>query len=281
MGIEVGCGDAWVRDTWLGMSTTQHVQSADGLSIAYESSGTGATALVFVHGWLGSGRWWDAQRDAFAARFKVVQLDLGGHGASGRERAQHSAQAYANDIVSVVKAIDAQRVVLVGHSMSGAYAVLAAPQLPNAVAMVLVDTLKNVEEQMPKAQLDGMFELYRRDFRAAVEGVLPMWLFAPGTPAEVSARLKREFLERNGAEGVALLEPLYAIDLPTACKAVKGPVRAINTDLQPTDVEANRRHFGDYAARIMPGFGHYPMLEAPHAFNAALEGTLSELGLDR
>lgn len=58
------------------------------------------------------------------------------------------------------------------------------------------------------------------------------------------------------------------------------PVRAINSDLQPTDIEANRRYFRDYAMRIIPGLGHYPMLEAPIAFNAALHETLAELKLD-
>ncbi|MBL8717743.1 MAG: hypothetical protein JNL79_17290, partial [Myxococcales bacterium] len=145
--------------------------------------------------------------------------------------------------------------------------------------VVLVDTLKNVEQQIPAAQVDEMLALYRRDFRTAVERVLPQWLFAPGTPPEVSARLQREFLERTGDEGAELLAPLYRFDVRTAAEQLSVPVRAINSDLQPTDVEANRRHFRDYAVRIVAGTGHYPMLEAPAAFEAALRHTLEELGL--
>jgi sigma-B regulation protein RsbQ len=256
-----------------------HVTSADGVRIAYERTGTAPTALVFVHGWLGSSRWWDAQRDAFASRFTVVALDLAGHGASGRERTDHSAAAYAGDIAAVVNALDAERVVLVGHSMSGAYATLAAGRLPCTAALVLVDTLKNVEQVFPAAQVEEMLALYRRDFRTAVERVLPEWLFAPGTPPEASARVTREFLERTGEEAVALIEPLYRFDVRPAASALTVPVRAINADLQPTDVEANRRHFRDYAVRLIPGLGHYPMLEAPDAFNAALQETLDTLEL--
>jgi len=255
------------------------VHSADGVRICYERTGSGTTALVFVHGWLGSSRWWDAQRDAFSPRFTVVQLDLAGHGASGRERARHAAEAYASDIIAVADAIAVERVVLVGHSMSGAYAVLAAARSPRVAAVVLVDTLKNVEQVMPAAQVDDMLERYRRDFRGAVERVLPAWLFGRGTPPEVSSRLQREFLERTGAEGAALVEPLYRFDLRAACEHVNVPVRAINSDLHPTDVEANRRHFRDYAMRLMPGLGHYPMLEAPADFNAALDAILTELDL--
>ena len=48
------------------------------------------------------------------------------------------------------------------------------------------------------------------------------------------------------------------------------PVRAINSDAQPTSVEANRRWFADFDAEVMPGVGHYPMLEQPAKFTEAL-----------
>lgn len=256
-----------------------HVASADGVRIAYQRTGSAPTALVFVHGWLGCSRWWDAQRDAFSSGFTVVQLDLAGHGASGRERTAYSAEAYARDIVAVVSTLAAKRVVLVGHSMSGAYSLLAARSLPRIAALLLVDTLKNVEQVLPTRQVEEMLALYRRDFTTAVERVLPQWLFGPGTPPDVSTRLKREFLERTGEEGAALLEPLYRFDVRALAAQLNVPVRAINSDLQPTDVGANRRHFRDYGVRLIPRVGHYPMLEAPTAFNAALQETLAELEL--
>ncbi|MBL8912903.1 MAG: alpha/beta hydrolase [Archangium sp.] len=253
------------------------MKSADGVEISFERSGTGSTALVFVHGWLGSGRWWDAQRDAFSSKFSVVTIDLASHGASGRDRKAHSVAAYAADIVAVVKALDAERVVLIGHSMSGAHALHAALQLPKLSALVLVDTLKNVEQQLPAAQVNEMLGLYRRDFKAAVENVLPRFLFAAGTPPAVKQRLTREFLTRTGEEGAALLEPLYRHDIAADADRLKVPVRAINSDAQPTAIEANRRHFSDFDVKIIPGVGHYPMLEDPQAFNTALSEILREL----
>jgi pimeloyl-ACP methyl ester carboxylesterase len=258
---------------------SKSVSSSDGVRIAYERTGTAPTALVCVHGWLGSGRWWDAQRDAFASRVTVVTIDLAGHGASSRDRQHHSAEAYVADIAAVVNALDVERVVLVGHSMSGAYTTLAAPRLPRAVAVVLVDTLKNVEQQPAPAELEQMFAAYRRDFRTTVEQVAPQWLFTASTPPAVRARVTREFLERTGDEAASLLEPLYRVDLATAAERVTVPVRAINSDPPATDVDANRRHFRDFAVRTIPGVGHYPMLEAPDAFNTALASVLAELDI--
>jgi len=251
-----------------------NVQSTDGVALHAEVAGDGKTALVFVHGWLGSGRWWDAQREAFKADFTVVQLDLAGHGASGGNRVTWSTDANARDIEAVVAQVDADEVVLVGHSMSGANVTVAAPRISRVTRVVLVDTLKNLEQPMSLEQAKPMLDLYRKDFTHAVRNVLPKYLYAPGTPKEVSERLNAEFLRSTGERAAQLLEPLYHCDLQAAAKQVKVPVRAINSDAQPTNVEGNRRWFTDFDVEVMPGVGHYPMLEQPEAFNAALRRAL-------
>ncbi len=251
--------------------------SADGTPIHAEISGDGATALVFVHGWLGSGRWWDAQQAALAADYTVVQVDLAGHGRSGRGRVHHSIAGYADDVVAVVEQLAAERVVLVGHSMSGAHVIVAGTRLPPTAMIVLVDTLKNLDQRPDPAQTEAMLALYRDDYAGAVANILPRFLFAPTTPPEIAARLQREFLASTGDVAAELVAPLYRDDYHTAARALRMPVRAINGDLHPTDVAANRRWLHDYEARLMPGVGHYPMLEQPDAFTAHLRAVLTEL----
>jgi pimeloyl-ACP methyl ester carboxylesterase len=250
------------------------VRSADGVPIHAEVTGSGKTALLFVHGWLGSGRWWDAQRDAFNAAFTVVQVDLAGHGASGGERTVWSIDAYAGDLEAVASKLDAESVVLIGHSMSGASVTLAAPRIARVKRVVLVDTLKNLEQVTSLEQARPMLDLYRKDFQHAVLNVLPQYLFAAKTPPDVIARLNAEFLRSTGERAAQLLEPLYGCDLQQAAKAVNVPVRAINSDSSPTNVEGNRRWFADFEVEVMPGVGHYPMLEQPSKFNEALRRVL-------
>ncbi len=247
------------------------VTSKDGVEIYYEVTGAGAATLVFVHGWLGNVRWWDAQRDAFTTTHRIVALDLAGHGRSGRTRTRWSAEAYAEDIIAVVNAIDAPRVVLVAHSMSGAYAVAACPALERVVALILVDTLKNLDALPTLEQVTPMFASYRADYRAAVETMLPRFLFSAQTPSAVIDRLTREFLAVPGDVAVTLLELLYRFDVRAAAQDVRVPVRGIGTDLNPGSVEANRAHFRNYAYAELAGYGHYPMLEAASAFNALLQ----------
>src|SRR5512135_1496385 len=98
----------------------RYALTTDQLRVHYEVTGTGETALVFVHGWLGNGGWWNAQRGAFRDRYTVVQVDLPGHGASDTTRASWSAAQYADDIKAVADQLTARAIVLIGHSMSGA-----------------------------------------------------------------------------------------------------------------------------------------------------------------
>src|SRR5262249_28580225 len=55
------------------------------------------------------------------------------------------------------------------------------------------------------------------------------------------------------------------------------PVRAINGDLWPTNIERSRRVTPDFDARVMMGSGHYPMLERPAEFNRLLTEIIRDL----
>ena len=59
------------------MNRQSHVaHSIDGTPIQYEVHGTGATALVLVHGWCCDRHYWDQQVAHFAPHYTVVLLDL-------------------------------------------------------------------------------------------------------------------------------------------------------------------------------------------------------------
>lgn len=67
-----------------------------------------------------------------------------------------------------------------------------------------------------------------------------------------------------------LLEPLYKMDLTKIAKKISVPVRAVSSDFGATAMDVNRQYLSDYDYREVKGTGHYPMLEDPAAFNAAL-----------
>src|SRR6201988_852119 len=90
-------------------------------------SAAGATRpLVFLHGWCGDREYWKHQVGAFAADYRIVALDQAGHGESGQERNVWKAASLAGAVEAVVKELGLKRVILVGHSMGGQIALLAA-----------------------------------------------------------------------------------------------------------------------------------------------------------
>ncbi|MEA9357589.1 alpha/beta hydrolase [Bacteriovorax sp. PP10] len=253
------------------------VLSNDQTQISYEVSGNGETALLFVHGWLGNKRWWDSQRDFFSDKYLIVQMDLAGHGDSGRMRTKWTAENYAKDIVAVADDLSVKDIILVGHSMSGVYATEAAVKIPNVKALILVDTLKDLDQMITLEQAGQLFDLYRKDFKATVENVLPQYLFAKDTPPEVKTQLQNEFLTNSPDFAIKCIEPLYQTDARDFAKKLNIPVRAINSDVGVTNKQINRKYFADFNYSVIEGVGHYPMLEKPEEFNIALENYLREL----
>jgi len=119
----------------------RRVVSGDGVEIAYDVTGAGEPALVFVHGWSGRRGHWDQQVETCASAHLVVRIDLAGHGASGLGRDRWTVASFADDVVAVLGAIALGRVILIGHSLGGSVVVAAAQRLGSRVAGVIgVDT---------------------------------------------------------------------------------------------------------------------------------------------
>jgi pimeloyl-ACP methyl ester carboxylesterase len=258
------------------------VRAPDGVPIHYDVQGTGEPALVLVHGWALDRHVWDGQVPSLAARQRVITLDLAGHGESGRERARWTLPAFGADVKAVVEAVAATHVVLVGHSMGGPVVLEAARRMPGRVkGIVLVDTLLDVEQATPPEQIEAMARQLEADYKTTVAQMCTEYLFAPGTPAPVRERVIGHATALPAAISIALLREAWAYDALPALREIEAPIRAVSSDLYPTNLEANRRHMPGYEAIVVAGTGHYPMLEAPARFGPALDRALELLAAAR
>jgi pimeloyl-ACP methyl ester carboxylesterase len=138
------------------------------------------------------------------------------------------------------------------------------------VAIIPVDVLHNVETKLPQEQIDAAIKQLRADYKGAMTGFLNQMLFAPSTPATVKTRITTEAISRPPEVAIAILEGILAYDSVAALKEVKVPIHAINADMNPTNLEVNRKYAPQFDAVIIKGTGHYPMLEDPARFNQML-----------
>ena len=231
---------------------------------------------MFIHGWTCDHTHWRFQVPEFRDSFRVVAIDLPGHGASGADRESWSIDGLGADVATVVRALDLKHVILVGHSMGAPVALAAAPRLRGILrGIVAVDALHNVEFSAPPDVADRMVRKFEDDFEGA-------WTrFMSGFFADRDSEVLASILKNpDGADrkaAIALLVAYNRFDWKSALAAAGVPVRAINAaDPYETAVKINRK-YGDFDAVMMSDVGHFLMLEKPAEFNRHLRVMIDQM----
>jgi pimeloyl-ACP methyl ester carboxylesterase len=250
---------------------TRSVLSADGVKIVYDVRGTGETALIFVHCWAGNRFFWREQADVFATNYRVVTLDLAGHGQSGSDRKQWSILGLAEDVRAVADELKLKRIILIGHSMGGPVSLQAAHLLTGRVlGVVLVDSLHDVtiRRSVESAQSDA--ERLRTNF-AGYMGDLSS-LFTKTSDPSIRHWVEQQAMAANRAVAVALKLDTPNLDAEQLFSSAGVPIRAINATpplSDATNIDGNRK-YGGYDVVFVNDAGHFLQLENPQEFNRDL-----------
>jgi pimeloyl-ACP methyl ester carboxylesterase len=252
------------------------VTSADGIPVSYEVHGTGTPALVFVHGWSCDRTYWAGQVDHFAANYKVVTIDLAGHGESGVGRPSWTMPAFGEDVVAVVDRLQLQDLVLIGHSMGGDVIVEAGLRLPDRVAgLVWVDVYHSLGEPWTSERIQEFLVPFREDFVSATRAFVREMFLAESDPGLVD-RVVADMSAAPPEIAVDAIEHSFGNEgaVVAGLRDLAAPLVAINADSEPTDVEGLRRH--GVSTVVMPGVGHFLMMEDPDTFNRLLSDVINE-----
>ena len=247
------------------------VSSMDRVVIAYSVSGAADGALVLIHGGLGNRSFWDGQHDPLANRFRVIALDLAGHGESGRNRQMWGLREFAQDVLAVMDNEGVRNAVLVGNSLGGSVAIEAALLAGSrAVGVVGVDTFHDLRRRIDPDQAQEQAEAWRRNPGGTLDRMLRA-LFHPDAPPALVADVRRRMSSAAGETMAAVFDSLAGYDTGAPARQLRVPVRCINGDLYPTNIKANQEIVADFDAVVLAHTGHFPMLERPDEFNQRLE----------
>jgi non-heme chloroperoxidase len=252
--------------------------TTDGVELHYHDEGTGRP-IVFVHGWMMSGRFWNKQLEAFAPTNRVVVPDLRGCGESKPKDGTHNVPRYADDLHELLTRLDVRKATLVGWSMGGGIAVeyLHRHGTARVAAVGLVDFPPRLEEDPSVADkvchnLNSRKESFSEGFlqRMFLDPLLPNdkeWMLAetrkclPSTACEMYRAMR-------GTGEPASRKP-YGIPAFLAFPE-KGWFPKAATEWNP--------HFSSIVTEAFPRSKHCPFFEEPERFNGALLRTM-ELGL--
>jgi len=246
------------------------VASPDGVPIAYSTIGSGDVTVVFVHGWSCDRSYWDEQVAAVSARYRVVRIDLAGHGESGLGRQQYTMRAFGKDVAAVIDAADLRPVVLVGHSMGGTVVVEAARIVPNRViGLIGIDTLHRPTFGLSNEQIDGFLAPFRADFLRQTDTFVRNMFLADADSVLVD-RIASDMAAAPPAVALSAMSELLSHDLQPALAELDLPIRCLDADQWPADLPAWAEYAGGYEVEVMSGVGHFLMLEQPTEFNRRL-----------
>jgi pimeloyl-ACP methyl ester carboxylesterase len=254
--------------------------SSDGVQISFTQQGKGRPAIVFVHGWTNPKGIWEDQMIHFAQKYRVAAIDLPGSGESGNNRAEWTMQAFGDDVTKVINEMKLDEVVLVGFSMGASVVVEAANLIPEKViGVVLVDDLKDPELKFPPE----MISIIDSTLMDLVNNMTNEKLLAAGfyknNPDSAFKRLSALY---HGVSHIGWHESLQGYfswlneDMTESLKNLRTPVTSINSNMDPTNMEALRKYIPGFQAKIMTGVGHMVFWDNPEEFNRLLEDTIQE-----
>jgi pimeloyl-ACP methyl ester carboxylesterase len=252
--------------------------------------GTGAPALVFVHGFCCTHEDWRAQLDHFKDTHEVIACDLRAHGRTPGRPHECSIEHYGGDVAALVNNLDVARAVLVGHSMGCRVVLEAARLIPDKVAaVVLVDGSRNATSDPAGAEAAARAAIDKLGYAAFAEMLFRQMFFTPSAQADaIVARAVKSSTE-FGPHLWPRISRWDASSMDTAVNALRAPVLAIQSTTRNAQLQRAPLKRGDTSpwldylrsrgarVEIVPDTGHFTQLEAPETVNRLIAGFLRTL----
>ena len=273
------------------MTPRARVINLFGTRISVVEAGKGPVVLL-VHGVAGSRHNWDAVIPQLAEHFRVVALDLPGHGDSEKPRGDYSLGAYATVLRDLLEVLGHRRATVVGHSLGGGIAMQFAYQFPDRCERLILVASgglgREVTLLLRAATLPGsewvLPVIANRRVRDAFRGMARRLSWLPVRPSPALREIGRAYssLAEAGARGAFVHTLRSVMDLQG--QRVSAMNRIHLAAYMPTlilwgardpfipvshAVEASRR-IPNSRLEIFERSGHFPQVEEPQRFARVL-----------
>jgi pimeloyl-ACP methyl ester carboxylesterase len=272
------------------------VEVGNGIRLNIAEAGAGGRPLLLVHGFTGAKEDFTEWLDALAADgWHAVAPDNRGHGASSKPENEpgYSFDALATDVLGLADALWGRdsSFVLLGHSMGGMVAQVAALQAPERIAgLILMDTLHGPLPFITRDELD-LAKLVVRE--QGIDGLAAALKERGGkldTPAHERVTRERpgyqefndrKFIDTAPAAYAALLDAMFeATDRLDALRSLSMPTLVITGEqdlpiVEPSTAMAGAIPHAELA--VIADAGHSPQFENPDAWWGALSNFLARV----
>ncbi len=259
----------------------------DGIKLAYLQMGDPrGTPVVLIHGYTDSARDWVPMLPYLPKRFRLILVDLRGHGQSSKPGCCYDLYDFAYDIKLLLDQLHVRKADIVGHSLGSLVAQRFAetwPQRTNRVVLISSTGGRNPCEPASRRQFD--FAAQIRALKAPLKADSPFMIEWWSSPTPVN----REFIRREREDAAkiplrvwraVLDQALTNPDLRTMLPRLKAPTLLIwgsrDPIMGPEDRASLRAGLPHAQVKIFKGLGHNPFWEQPRKVAAVIARFLEE-----
>ncbi len=112
----------------------------NGIQIYYTRTGGSKPHIIMLHGLIANGACWTTQAHALEGEYDVIMPDARGHGKSSVPDYGYRYEDHANDVAGLIKTLELNAPILMGHSMGGMTAAVVASHNPKLLGgLILAD----------------------------------------------------------------------------------------------------------------------------------------------
>jgi pimeloyl-ACP methyl ester carboxylesterase len=249
-----------------------------GRKIFYQITGKGP-AIVLLHGFMESSAMWKNYVRKLSESFKVITIDLPGHGQSDVLAESHSMELMAEAVSSVITGAGIKNCLVVGHSMGGYVALALAEKHPRKVkALVLFHSHAGADIPEVKANRDRTISIVQKDHHGYINTFIPGH-FDPENVQKFQSEIKelQQIAKETPKEGIiAALEGMKnRPDRQHVLTQLKVPVLFIigkNDSRVPMQVVLPQTALPEHSEMLlMDHVGHMGFIEAPGKTFAAVK----------
>lgn len=255
------------------------------INLAYTDLGAGPP-IVLIHGYPFNRSLWTEQAELLRSKHRVVAPDLRGFGESDSSEGPATMSRMADDVASLMDALEIERAVIGGLSMGGYVALAFARMFPARVsAMVLADTRAQADTEEGKQTRSQQAEKALSEGMAGIADAMLPKLLTPETVSKRPELVKRvrDMMLKTKPEGAAaaLLGMAERDDQTEFISSIQVPALIIvgrEDAITPVaDSEKMQSRIAGSRLVVIENAGHVSNLEQTEQFNDALLGFLSSV----
>ncbi len=261
--------------------TDKQIARAGAPSLFYQDAGHGPPVML-IHGVGADASSWDQIAAPLSDSFRVLRLDLRGHGRSGHIDSDLTLADFVRDVIDVLDDAGVAKAHIVGFSLGGMIAQALALQHPDqADRLVLLSAVAGRTEQ-ERERVRQRLEILRTEGIAAITGAAQERWFTPEFiarhPEQVAARMAQ--LRQNHAPSYRAAYTVFSLsDLGDRLHGI--PHRTLVATGEHDQGSNNRmarfmhEQIKGSTLHILPGLRHSVLVEAPDSVTVLLREFLT------